>query len=131
VPLAIGTDQHVFLDPFLEAQRLEFDQRLRTSRRSVFSAGELVFALTAAGYRSIGWDQGGTIATGSFCDLTTVRIDTPRSAASLDDQKPLVLAGSDVDTVIVGGRTIVSAGQHHQLENVARELSVELERLWD
>ncbi|HEY7584151.1 MAG TPA: formimidoylglutamate deiminase [Acidimicrobiia bacterium] len=112
VPLAVGTDQHVRIDPFEEVRRLEMDQRLALGGRRHFSAADLVECLSENGYRSIGWDEGGKIAVGCLCDLVAVRTDTFRTAGA-DPSSLIWLAGpGDISEVVVAGRTIVSEGTH-------------------
>jgi cytosine/adenosine deaminase-related metal-dependent hydrolase len=112
VPLAVGTDQHVRIDPFEEVRRLEMDQRLETGIRGHFDAGQLVEILSENGYRSIGWDEGGKIAVGSFCDLVAIRTDTVRTSG-IEASALLWVAGpGDVHEVVVGGRAIVRQGVH-------------------
>jgi formiminoglutamate deiminase len=130
VPLSIGTDQHVQVDPFLEVQRLELDQRLATSKRSIFAIDRLVEFGTTGGYRSLGWETGGRIAMGSPCDLTNVRLGSPRLSGIPPDSLPLSLAAADVDTVVVAGNVIVSDGDHQLVPEVASLMKSEIERLF-
>ena len=112
VPLAVGTDQHVRIDPFEEVRRLEMDQRLALGGRGYFKATELVDILSANGYRAIGWGEGGRIEPGSLCDLVAVRTDTVRTEGA-DPSSLIWLAGpGDVSEVVVGGKTIVRGGTH-------------------
>jgi formiminoglutamate deiminase len=112
VPLVVGTDQHVRIDPFEEVRRLEMDQRLNTGIRGHFDAGQLVEMLSENGYRSIGWDEGGKIAQGSWCDLVAVRTDTIRTSGIEPSAVLWAAAPGDVSEVVVGGRTIVRQGVH-------------------
>lgn len=112
VPLAVGTDQHVRIDPFEEVRRLEMDQRLALGDRGYFSSADLVEILSENGYRAIGWGEGGRIAPGSFCDLVAVRTDTVRTA-DVDPSSLIWLAGpGDISEVVAGGRSIVREGTH-------------------
>ena len=113
VALALGTDQHVHIDPFLEVQRLELDQRLSNGQRSVFSAENLVNALTSNGYRSLGWDTGGAIAVNGLCDLTSIKTNSPRTAGVPLAAAVMAASAADVENVIVGGRPIVTNGEHY------------------
>jgi formiminoglutamate deiminase len=115
-PIALGTDQHVIVDMFAESRGLEMHERLRSGQRGRFSVGELVGALSPAGHAALGWTDGGRIETGALCDLVAVRLDSLRTAGSLPAQAPLVAAAGDVDTVVVGGRTVVAEGRHLLLE---------------
>ncbi|MGH8924290.1 MAG: formimidoylglutamate deiminase [Acidimicrobiia bacterium] len=110
IPLVVGTDQHVLIDPFEEVRRLEMDQRLATGVRGHFEVSQLVDALCAEGYRSIGWDDGGRIAVGAWCDLVTVRTNTARTDGVHPDWLLIAAGTREVAEVIVGGRTIARDG---------------------
>ena len=129
-PISLGSDQHAVIDPLVEARALEHGERLRTGQRGRFSPAELVAAATERGHRSLGWPDGGRIAVGAPCDLVALRTDTARTAGASADQ--LVLAGSaaDVDSVVVGGRTVVSSGVHRSFGSVGGELARVIEGLW-
>jgi len=118
--IALGTDQHVMVDMFAESRGLEMNERLRSGQRGRFSLAELVDALAPAGHAALGWPAGGRLEVGGLADLVAVRLDTLRTAGALAGQIPLVAAGGDVDTVIIGGRLVVSGGQHALLEGVGR-----------
>ncbi len=77
VALALGTDQHVRIDPFEELQRLEADQRLASGERGRLSPGALLAAATRSGYRALGWPDGGAIEAGAPCDLVAVAPASP------------------------------------------------------
>jgi formiminoglutamate deiminase len=119
--IALGTDQHVMVDMLAESRGLEMHERLRSGQRGRFSLAELVDALAPAGHAALGWPDGGRLETGGLCDLVVVRLDTLRTAGSLAAQIPLVAAGGDVDTVVIGGRTIVQGGRHLLLENAGQD----------
>jgi cytosine/adenosine deaminase-related metal-dependent hydrolase len=130
--LALGSDSHAMIEPLEEARAVELDERLAHGARGSFSAPELLRALTAGGYESIGWPEGGRIEPGAPADLVTFALDRPHLAgtASGDELASLVFAGSaaDVDRVIAGGRTIVRDGRHVNLD-VPRELVRTIERV--
>lgn len=134
-PIALGTDQHVMVDMLAESRGLEMHERLRSGHRGRFSVSELVEALAPAGHAALGWTDGGRIAVGSLCDLVAVRLDSLRTAGALPAQVPLVASAGDVDTVVVGGRTVVSAGRHALLEadggpSVATRLGQAVSAAW-
>jgi formiminoglutamate deiminase len=111
-PLALGSDQHAVVDLIEEARALEMHERLVSNERGRFTPAELVAALTAAGQASLGWPEAGRIAVGSPCDLVAIDLTTQRTAGVDPAQVLLAATAADVDTVIVGGRTIVRGGRH-------------------
>jgi cytosine/adenosine deaminase-related metal-dependent hydrolase len=116
-PLALGSDQHVVVDLLGESHALEMNERVASGRRGQFSPAELVEVLGPAGHASLGWPDVGRLVVGSVADLVAVRLDTLRTAGALPGQALLVATGSDVDTVVVGGRTVVRQGRHLLLES--------------
>lgn len=125
-PLALGSDQHAAIDLFGEARALEAHERLRTRRRGHFTPAELLAAL--ANHASIGWADAGRITPGARADLVAVRTDTVRTAGVRPDQLLLSATAADVDTVVVDGRPVVTAG-HHQLGDVAALLATAITAL--
>jgi formiminoglutamate deiminase len=115
-PLTLGSDQQVVVDLLAESHALEMNERLRSGRRGRFTPAELVAALAPAGHAALGWPEVGRLRVGSVADLVAIRLDTLRTAGSLPDQALLVATGGDVDTVVVGGRTVVRQGRHLLLE---------------
>jgi formiminoglutamate deiminase len=114
--LTLGSDSNAVIDLLEEARAVELDERLRTGVRGTFGALELATAATANGYASLGWPEGGRIEPGAPADLVAVRLDGVRLAGTRpqDALDAVVFAADagDVDTVIVGGREIVRAGEH-------------------
>jgi cytosine/adenosine deaminase-related metal-dependent hydrolase len=116
------------IDPFEEARGLEMNERLATGRRGLFSVEGLVDSLTINGHRSLGWDEGGSIAVGSTCDLVGVRLDSERTAGADPVAAVLAATATDVHTVIVGGAPVVVDGEH-RLGDVGRMLTEALSAL--
>jgi formiminoglutamate deiminase len=112
VLLTLGSDQHAVVDLLEEARALEMHERLASGERGRFDPVELVAALTVDGHESLGWPEAGRISVGSFADLVAVRLDTVRTAGSDPTQVVLSATAADVDTVVVGGRTVVTRGEH-------------------
>jgi formiminoglutamate deiminase len=127
VPVTLGSDQHVMIDLFGEAQRLEGDQRAMSLQRGRFSPSELLAAMT--GHSSLGWGDAGRLEVGARADLVAVRLDSARTAGVDPAQIVLAAAAADVDTVVVDGRVIVRAGVHG-IGDVGRLLSAAIEPLW-
>jgi cytosine/adenosine deaminase-related metal-dependent hydrolase len=128
-PLCLGSDQHAVIDLLEEARGLELHERLVSHQRGTFQPAALVDALTVTGHRSLGWTDAGRIAPGMRADLVAVRLDTLRTAGSLPDQVLLSAYASDVATVVVDGRVVVSGGAHTSYD-VAAELTTAISALW-
>jgi formiminoglutamate deiminase len=128
-PVTLGSDQHAVIDMLSEARALEMDERLASMQRGRFDLDELVKALTEDGQRSLDWPDAGRIEPGARADLTTVRLDTPRTAGGEPRQAILAATASDIDTVVVDGRVIVEGGRH-QLGDVGRLLAAAIGPLW-
>jgi cytosine/adenosine deaminase-related metal-dependent hydrolase len=125
--LTLGSDSQAVIDLFEEMRAVELDVRLATGVRGTHAAAELIAAVTATGYASLGWPDGGRIEPGALADLVAVSLRSPRLAGTraVDALGAVVFAGSavDVDTVIVAGREIVRSGLHLALD-VPAELSL-------
>ena len=106
--LALGTDQHAVIDPFLEARALESGERLAALRRGVFRPGELMRALTAGGAAALGREGG--LRVGAPCDLVEVDAASARTRGADPGQLPLVATAADVRRVIVGGAVRAEGG---------------------
>jgi formiminoglutamate deiminase len=128
--LALGTDQHAVIDPFLEIRGLEHGERLRTGQRGRFAPAELLTAATVAGHAALGRPTGGRIALGAPADLVAVRTDSPRTAGSLPDQVVLTANSSDVDSVVVDGGLLVDGGEHCRLGPVGPLLTEAINAVW-
>ena len=133
VAMAIGSDSHAVIDPFEETRGIELDERLSSLQRGTHRVGELLAAATRAGYRGLGWHDGGRIAPGCLADLTTVALDSPRLAGT--DPRHAAAAvlfaatAADVRHVVIGGRVVVADGVHQTIE-VAAELDRSIKRVW-
>lgn len=119
-PLCVGSDGHMMIDLLEETRAIELDERLVTGKRGHLSVEQLLTAVTSAGAKSIGWDAG-VIEAGRLADFTSVRLDSVRTAGSRSGdvlaQVVFAATGSDITDVIVGGRSIVSAGAHFSSED--------------
>jgi formiminoglutamate deiminase len=129
-PMSLGSDQHAVVDPLLEARALEYGERLRTGRRGRLDPAELVTALSAAGYESLGWAGGGRIGVGAPADLVAIRMDSPRTAGCRPDQVTLAATAADVHTVVSRGRIVARDGRHEQLGDVGVLLTQAIDGLW-
>lgn len=106
--IALGSDQHVVLDPLLELRALEAGERLGSGERGRFSPEELIAALTAGGAYSMHIRP-------RVADFMVIDTDSTRTAGSVGEQAVLAATSADVTHVIVGGREVASHGRHAQL----------------
>ncbi len=125
--LSLGSDQHAVIDLIEEARALEMHERLSSLERGRFQPSALLAAAT--NHASLGWEDAGRIEVGSRADLVAVRLDSPRTAGSDPEQILFSATAADVDTVIVGGRRVVSGGEH-VLGDVGALLQQAIEPLW-
>jgi formiminoglutamate deiminase len=134
VAMALGSDSHAVIDLFEEARAVELDERLRSNERGTHRALDLLAMATVNGHRSLGWDDAGTIALGNRADLTTIGLDSVRTAGTNHDTavEAAVFAATagDVTDVHVDGRHIVAAGSHATID-VAAELDASIKELMD
>jgi len=127
-PLTLGSDQQAVIDPFEELRGLEMNERLATGERGCFTPPELITIASEAGYRSLGWSDGGRIADGALADFVVVRSDSVRTTGAHPDQIAYAATASDVDQVVVAGRGIVHDGRH-QLGSAAQLLAAAFDQL--
>ncbi len=134
VPMALGSDSHAVIDLFEEARAVELDERLRSTERGIHAGSDLLAMATVNGHRSLGWDDAGTIAVGNRADLTTIRLDSIRTAGVNHDTaiEAAIFAATtgDVTDVHVDGRHIVAGGIHATID-VAAELDASIKELMD
>ncbi|HEX6189972.1 MAG TPA: formimidoylglutamate deiminase [Pyrinomonadaceae bacterium] len=148
VPICLGTDSHVQIDPFEEARELEYHLRLQRMERAILGArtpssagpaqSELAAFLfdcaTVNGARSIG-SPNGTLDPGKPADFFTVDLSDPSIAgASPDDLLSSIMFSASraaVREVAVGGKPIVSDGQHLIQEEVVERFFELQKRLWE
>ena len=121
--LCAGSDSHAVIDLFKEARAIELDQRAASGDRGVFAVEEMATMATAAGYRSLGWPDGGVLEAGALADFATVGLDSVR-LAGIDDDSALAAVvfaatAADVRHLVVGGRAIVRGGAHTSINAVS------------
>ena len=116
VPLTLGTDSHAATDPFGEARRAEWDQRLATGRRGHLDAAALLTALTSTGQRAVGFADAGRLAVGARADLVAIDLHSVRTAGADPATAAATVvfgaAAADVTDVIVDGRAVVRDRGH-------------------
>ncbi|MET0146840.1 MAG: formimidoylglutamate deiminase [Ilumatobacteraceae bacterium] len=127
--LTLGSDSHAVIDLLEEARAIELDERLASRRRGGHTANALLRMATADGHAGIGWPDAGRIEPGALADLTTITLDSVRTAGGgAQDAIGMVVfasTASDVRHVVVGGRVLVRDGRHVGMD-VAAELRAAL-----
>lgn len=133
VALCLGTDSHAEIDLLEDARELEYHLRLQKLERALLNASRLFDCATVNGARSIG-SPGGTLEAGNAADFFTVAVDDPSIAgASPDDLLSSIVFASSraaVREVVVGGKPIVSEGQHLIQEEVVERFNDLQKKLW-
>jgi formimidoylglutamate deiminase len=133
VPICLGTDSQTQIDLLEDARELEYHLRLQKFERAVLNAGFLFDCATVNGARSLG-APGGSLETGKPADFFTVDLDDVSIAGAAPDDllSSIVfsLSRAAVREVIVGGKPIVSEGQHLVQEDVVERFNDLQKRLW-
>jgi formimidoylglutamate deiminase len=145
VRVSLGTDSHAQIDLLEDARALEYHLRLRTLERAVLApaddqpsslAARLFDCATINGAQSIGIDgaSSGRLVPGASADFFTVDLnDSSIAGASKDDLLSHIvfgLARTAVKDVFVGGKQIVSQGQHKAQHEIVERFNALQKRLW-
>ncbi len=128
--IALGTDQHAVVDPWLEMRALDHGERLSSGERGRFSPADLHFSASAAGATAQGRAAPGLLP-GQLCDLMAVNPRSIRTAGSRRDQLALSATAQDVTAVVVGGRLVARNGVHEALGDPAALLAAAIGRVDD
>ena len=157
VAICLGTDSHTQIDLLEDARELEYHLRLQKLERAVLGvrspsvsegrstdpalpndrasdpAALLFDCATVNGARSIGAPNG-SLEPGKPADFFTFDLDEPSIAgASTADLLPAMVFSSSraaVREVVVGGKPIVSEGQHLIQEEVVERFSELQKKMW-
>src|SRR5215216_2936919 len=125
VPVALGTDSQIQIDPWEDARELEYHLRLQKTARNVLAplsddsssalARKLFDCATVSGAESIGFN-GGKLDPGAPADFFTVDLnDLSIAECAVEDLLANIvfsLSRTAVRDVIVAGKQIVSDGLH-------------------
>lgn len=135
-PLSLGSDSHAVIDILEEARAMEMDERLHTRTRGHWSAARLLRAATVDGHAALGWgDDAGRIEPGALADLTTIALDSVRTAGpppALGAETAVFAAtNADVRHTVVGGRHVVRDGAHQLVPRVPEALAESIAALRD
>ncbi len=115
-PLSLGSDSHAVIDILEEARAMELNERLRSHTRGHWTAAALLRAATADGHAALGWPDAGTLERGALADLTTITLDSVRTAGPLPrlaaETAVFAATSADVRHTVVGGTHVVRDGAH-------------------
>ena len=126
--IALGSDQHAVVDPWLEMRALEHGERLASGVRGRFTPAALHQAVSDAGAAAQGRRAPG-FAPGSSCDLMAVDPHTTRTAGADPAQLALAATAQDVTAVVVGGKLTAERGRHLRLGAPGALLTAAIARL--
>ena len=133
VQMCLGTDSHAQIDLLEDARELEYHLRLQKLERALVDGTQLFDCATVQGARSIGAPSG-ALDVGRPADFFTVALADPSIAgASRDDLLAnIVFAASRaaIREVVIGGKPIVSEGQHLLQADVVEKFNDLQRRLW-
>ncbi|MFE4195710.1 formimidoylglutamate deiminase [Paenarthrobacter sp. NPDC056912] len=128
--IALGTDQHAVIDPWIEMRTLEHGERLRSGQRGRFTPEELLRAATDGAVRSMATPVApSALKVGAVCDLMVLDPASTRTAGSRPQQLAFSATASDVTHVVVGGELIASHGVHTHLGKPGNLLTEALKEL--
>ncbi|MEV7274472.1 formimidoylglutamate deiminase [Streptomyces bacillaris] len=126
-PLSLGSDSHAVIDLFEEARAMELNERLRTHTRGHWTAAALLRAASADGHAALGRPDAGVLEPGAPADLTTVALDSVRTAGPVPrlaaETAVFAASAADVRHTVVAGRHIVRDGRHTLVEDVPGALA--------
>ncbi|WP_028265481.1 formimidoylglutamate deiminase [Arthrobacter sp. MA-N2] len=123
VTIALGTDQHAVIDPWVEMRTLEHGERLGSGQRGRFSPQELLQAATIGATASLATPFATALEEGAVCDLMVVDPGSVRTAGSRPEQFAFSATASDVTAVVIAGELVASHGVHVRLGAPGRLLT--------
>lgn len=128
--IALGTDQHAVIDPWVEMRTLEHGERLGSGQRGRFTPQELLQAATAGATASMATPVASSVLeVGSVCDVMVIDPASTRTAGSRPLQLAFSATASDVTEVIIGGELLATRGVHTRLGEPGRLLTEALKDL--
>jgi formiminoglutamate deiminase len=120
--LTLGSDSHAVVDLFEEARAVELDERLARGVRGSHDAADLLRMATEHGHASLGYPDAGRISAGCYADLTTIGLDSVRTAGTRAEDAAAVAVfaatAADIRHVVISGRVVVADGRHTSIDVV-------------
>jgi formiminoglutamate deiminase len=118
--LTLGSDSHAVIDLLEEARAVELDERLARGVRGSHDAVALLDMATVQGHASLGWEEAGRIRPGAYADLTTIGLDSVRTAGTRAEDAVAVAVfaatAADIRHVVISGRQVVADGRHTSID---------------
>jgi formiminoglutamate deiminase len=118
--LTLGSDSHAVIDLLEEARGVELDERLARGVRGSHDAVALLDMATVQGHASLGWEEAGRIRPGAYADLTTIGLDSVRTAGTRAEDAVAVAVfaatAADIRHVVISGRQVVADGRHTSID---------------
>ncbi len=134
-PLSLGSDSHAVIDILEEARAMELNERLRSHTRGHWTAAALLRAATADGHAALGWPDAGVIEPGALADLTTIALDSVRTAGPVPrlaaETAVFAATAADVRHTVAGGVHVVRDGEHALVPDVPAALTEAVAALRD
>ncbi len=136
----IGTDSHIRLNPFLEAQLLDYGQRLTTHQRNIFqSSGEEDCGLIAInqiiknGRKAMGRNAQVFFEVGQEFDAMIIKASHPLIAnTSLANLTSTIVYASDTSMhlgTLVDGKWVVKEGIHLKYQEISQNFYCMMQKL--
>jgi formimidoylglutamate deiminase len=135
----VGSDSNIEISAAGELKQLEYSQRLVRRARNVLaqkegqSTGRTAYDSALVGGASALARMIGAIKVGCRADLVVLDRQHPDLASASGDRwidaYVFVVGKSAIDTVIVGGKTVVRGGRHHRRERIRDAFSRTMARL--
>jgi cytosine/adenosine deaminase-related metal-dependent hydrolase len=134
INVALGTDTFP-QDLISEMRQASLMARFADGSYRVGKPRDVFDAATLGGARALGRDDLGRLAPGARADLLIVNLQSMQYGAVRDPIKSLVECGaaSDVETVVIDGRTLIEHGQSLVVDETAllRQIQEAAERSWE
>lgn len=136
--IGVGSDSNIEIGAGGELRLLEYSQRLRDRRRALWaeagtSAGVRLWRDACAGGAQACGRAIGEIAPGARADLVTLAAEHPaligKSGDFALDSAVFAAPALPVETVIVGGKPVVSGGRHIDRARIAARYGAVIRRL--
>ncbi|HKU30022.1 MAG TPA: formimidoylglutamate deiminase [Arthrobacter sp.] len=121
--LALGTDQHASIDPWLEMRTLEYGERLGSGQRGRFRPQELLRAATVGATAAMATPIATVLEAGAVCDLVAVEPESVRTVGSKPLQLVFSATAGDVTALVIAGELVAWHGEHASLGRPGRLLA--------